>query len=112
MNTKNFTASELQVGKTYTVISPFIDFDGKNHGIGETWRLLRTNFVPYEDGLSIFVEVNGNEEQIRLRWRKENQEKLIESFSDYVVEIKKPNQSLHFTANVARLLGKITSRRK
>ena len=84
MKTKKFTASELEPEKIYRVISEFKDFDGTTHKVGESWRFKRDNFVPHDDGLSLFVEINEVETQIRLQWRAESQAGIIESFSDKV----------------------------
>ncbi len=82
-----FTASELLPGKTYRVVAAFKDYDGIIHPIGESWRLLKKSFLPYEDGLSLFVEMNGQEIQIRLQWRTESQGELIDGFSNFVEEV-------------------------
>ena len=81
---RKFTAADLVPGISYRVVSAFQDFDGTIHGAGECWRFVRRNFLPYDDGLSLFVEKDGREVQIRLQWRPEAQGKVIEAFSDLV----------------------------
>ena len=81
-----FTATDLIPGQTYRVITAFKDYDGSMHPIGETWRFVEKNFLPYEDGLSLFVEMNGQNTSIRLQWRTESQGEIIDSFSDFVEE--------------------------
>lgn len=75
-----YPASELVPGKTYRVVAQFVDYHGQIHPVGETWRFTRKNFLPYEDGLSLFVEMNGKEIQIDLQWRAESQAEIIENF--------------------------------
>jgi hypothetical protein len=85
--TPKFTAADLTPGKNYRVNTSFIDYDGIVHPVGERWRFLRKNFLPYEDGLSLFVEENGQEVLFRLQWRAESQGMVIDNFSDFVEEI-------------------------
>jgi len=79
-----FTATELLPGATYLVISPFVDYDGIPHPLGEKWRFLAKNFLPYEDGLTLEVELDEGTVQIRLQWRSETQGMIIDRFSDFV----------------------------
>lgn len=83
---RKFTAVDLMPGQTYHVTKAFTDYDGINHHVGEEWRFVEKNFVPYDDGLSLFVERNGQTTQIRLQWRDEAQGQIIDEFSDYVEE--------------------------
>jgi hypothetical protein len=84
---RKFTASDLVPAKTYRVIAGFKDYDGIVHSPGETWKFLEKNFLPYEDGLSLFVERDGRRVQIRLQWREESQGRIIDDFSAFVEEI-------------------------
>lgn len=86
-NPKKFDASRLVPNQLYRVIAPFTDYDGKVHPIGEEWRFIEKNFVPYDDGLSLFVEQNGQRIQIRMQWIDEAQAPIIDNFSDYVEEV-------------------------
>lgn len=81
---RRFTASNLVPGRLYTVIKPFTDYDGTIHSIGERWRFVEKNFLPYEDGLTLHIERNGRSETLRLQWREETQGKIIDDFSEYV----------------------------
>jgi len=74
----------LLPGSHYSVIKPFIDYDKIVHRTGESWIYQGTNFLPYEDGLTIHVLKDGMEEVYRLQWRKEEQADIIENFKDYV----------------------------
>jgi hypothetical protein len=82
-----FTASTLIPGRTYRVILPFNDYDGQLHSPGETWRFTHKNFLPYEDGLTLFIEQNGQQHLLRLQWRAETQAEIIDNFSHYVEEL-------------------------
>ena len=85
---RSFPATNLTPGKTYRVIAEFSDYDGRVHKIGERWRFIEHNFVPYEDGLTISTEQDGQKSIIRMQWRPEAQEAIIDNFSDYVEEIR------------------------
>ncbi len=82
-----FTASDLIPGKRYRVVAPFADYDGITHQIGETWTFQSKSFLPYEDGLTLFVDREGSTVQLRLQWRPETQGKIIDQFSDLVEEL-------------------------
>lgn len=79
-----FTASDLTPGQTYRVIKPFQDYDATIHPVGERWRFVEKSFLPYEDGLSLFVELNGQTKMFRLQWRPETQGSIIDNFSEYM----------------------------
>jgi hypothetical protein len=75
----------FEVGARYEVVRAFTDFDGDTHPPGETWAFLGHNFVPYEDGLSLFVTLDGEREwNMRMCWRPEDQGPVINAFADYV----------------------------
>ena len=88
-NQPKFSAFSLRPNATYCVTAAFVDFDGQTHPVGERWRFLRKNFLPYDDGLSLFVDV-GREIQIRLQCREEEQGGIVDAFSDYVREEVSP----------------------
>ena len=72
-------------GKRYRVVAAFVDYDRQLHPIGETWTFESTNFLPYEDGLTLHVLANGLPVVYRLQQRPEEQAALIENFTDFVV---------------------------
>lgn len=83
----------LRVGERYQVVVPFTDYDGDHHPEGEAWTFLTHNFVPYHDGLSLFVTPDGNEKrQIRLQWTPEEQGEVIDGLENYLRPIG-PSQS-------------------
>jgi hypothetical protein len=66
-------------------VTPFRDFDGDEHPIGETWFFVGYNFLPYDDGLSLFVSIDGRQEwQIRMRCTPEDQGQIVNSLDHYV----------------------------
>jgi hypothetical protein len=82
-------ATELLVsGRTYRVVRAFVDYDGEEHPVGETWVFRRHNFLPYESGLSLFVSPDGAVEwHIRLQWQPETQGPIIDNFDLHVREL-------------------------
>ena len=75
----------LQSGRRYRVLREFADFDGDVHRVDEEWTFLGSSFVPYEDGLSFFVSLDGRREwQIRMQWRPETQGKVLDALSSYL----------------------------
>ena len=84
---RKFAGSELIVGKTYRVIRAFEDYDGLPHSVGETWRFVSHSFLPYDDGLTLYVERDGRAAPFRLQWRTETQGHIISEFSSFVEEL-------------------------
>lgn len=89
------TAANLVPGQVYRVTAPFTDYDGMTHPVGETWRFVSKSFLPYEDGLTLTVEQDGQRQGIRLQWRPETQAEIIERFAEYVTAVDPaPAQSI------------------
>ncbi|MDB6077777.1 MAG: hypothetical protein JWO82_1524, partial [Akkermansiaceae bacterium] len=65
--TSGFSAFELEEGALYEVIAAFEDFDGATHPAGDRWRYLSRNYFPYDAGLTLYVEREGNPATIRLQ---------------------------------------------
>ena len=84
---RKFNAADLIKGKSYKVTKAFEDYDGITHSVGESWCFVGKDFLPYEDGLSLHVERNGQNVTLRLQWRAETQGELIDNFSDFVEEV-------------------------
>jgi hypothetical protein len=77
----------LLAGRKYIVVSEFQDFDRDVHPVGEAWTFLGYSFLPYDDGLSLFVSLDGEHEwQIRMQWRPEGQGAIIDTLESYVKE--------------------------
>ena len=76
--------SRLIPGTRYRVAKPFADYDGGVHEAGETWTFLGDNFVPYHDGMSLFVSLDGEREwQIRLEWTDQGQGEILDSVDSW-----------------------------
>jgi hypothetical protein len=72
-------------GSLYAVIKPFIDADGQEHPVGETWTFLAGTFSRHDDLLLVIVAYpNGEEWRIPFYWRPQDQEEVIENFQNYV----------------------------
>ena len=71
-------------GRQYAVIQTFRDFDNGEHVVGETWTYIGSSFLPYDDGLSLFVEIDGKQRQIRMQWRDEEQGPIIDHLQAYL----------------------------
>ncbi|MFD1468662.1 DUF3601 domain-containing protein [Hymenobacter caeli] len=76
---------KLTPGQRYRVVRAFVDYDGQAYPVGETWVFEHTNFVPYEDGLTLHVSAGGLPVVYRLQWRPGEQAALIENFTHFVV---------------------------
>lgn len=74
----------LVSGRRYVVVKAFKDFDGSEHAVGEAWTFIGHSFLPYDDGLSLFIEQDGQRLQIRLQWRDEEQGPIIDKLYDHV----------------------------
>jgi hypothetical protein len=76
--------AHLQTDQDYLVIRAFRDFDGGEHAEGEVWTFIGSSFLPYEDGLSLFVMIDGTHRQVRMQWRNEEQGPIIDRLADYL----------------------------
>jgi hypothetical protein len=74
----------LTAGQRYCVVQEFVDYDQQVHRVGETWVFETTNFVPYEDGLTLHVRRHGLPLVYRLQQRPEEQAAIIDHFTDFV----------------------------
>ena len=77
---------KLIPGQKYRVVKDFFDYDKILHPVGETWTFAGTNFLPYEDGLTLHVTIDHLPKQIsyRFQWRQEEQAFIIENFPEFV----------------------------
>ena len=75
----------LQPGQRYAVVRDLTDFDGHVHPVGETWTYLTQSFIPYHDGLSLFVSLDGTREwQIPLQLIREEQAGIASQLASYI----------------------------
>lgn len=78
----------LEPGLRYAVIREFEDFDGGVHSYGETWIFLGHSFAPHDDGLSLFVSLDGEHEwHIRMQCRPEAQGRVVDRLAEYVYAV-------------------------
>jgi hypothetical protein len=79
----------LRPGARYVVRVAFRDYDGETHPEGESWVFRTHSFLPYEDGLSLFVSrPDGSERQIRLQWRPEAQAGIIDALDRHIAPVE------------------------
>lgn len=71
-------------GRDYVVVQAFTDFDHGEHPVGERWTFIGSSFLPYDDGLSLFLVLAGQRRQIRMQWRDEEQGPVIDALREYV----------------------------
>ncbi len=77
----------LTPGRHYRVIREFRDYDGGDHPVGETWLFKGASFLPYEDGLSLFISPDGTQiRQVRMQWRPETQGSILSALSEFLEE--------------------------
>lgn len=79
----------LSPDQDYVVTQAFMDFDHGKHPVGERWTFIGSSFLPYDDGLSLFVVRDGQRCQFRMQWRDEEQGPIIDRLQDYVQAAKK-----------------------
>ena len=74
----------MTAGREYMVTRAFIDFDGALRPAGERWVFKGYDFLPYEDGLTLFTEPGPG---VRLQWRPESQGEIIDHLGDYLTPV-------------------------
>lgn len=75
----------LRAGRRYRVLESFMDFDGDTHLAGEEWEFLGSAYLPYDDGVSFFVSLDGVREwHIRLQRRPHAQGKILDALDTYL----------------------------
>ena len=77
----------LRPGLRYHVVRPFFDYDCIGHPAGESWIFDGSSFLPYDDGLSLFVtRDDARSQHIRLQWRPETQGAVIDAMDHFIAE--------------------------
>jgi len=78
----------LFAGRKYRVVREFVDYDKQLHPVGETWTFLAASFLPYEDGLTIYISFEGKQKwRFRMQWREEEMGPILNSLKDYIQKI-------------------------
>jgi hypothetical protein len=86
----------LHPGRPYRVMQSFRDYDGTEHPVGEQWTYVGYNFLPYDDGLSLFVSLDGEQEwHIRMQVRPEQQGLIVQNLSHYIAAVDPVQGSTH-----------------
>ena len=76
----------LRPGRRYVVARAFIDFDGHEHPVGETWWFLDWNYSTYHSGLSLFVSLDGEQEwHVQMEDLDGGQKEVIDALAEHVV---------------------------
>ena len=79
------TYGHLVPDGSYTVVMPFTDYDGVRHSSGERWTFIRHDYLPYEDGLTLYLRApDGRETQMRMQNRPEAQGAILDNFERYL----------------------------
>ena len=74
----------MVAGREYMVTRAFTDFDGQMRPAGERWVFKGYDFLPYDDGLTLFTEPGPG---VRLQWRPETQGAIIDHLGDYLTAV-------------------------
>lgn len=78
----------LKPGRRFRVTRAFEDFDGCIHPPGEIWTYLGHNFLPCDDGMSLFVSLDGEQERhIRLQWRPDAQGAVLDDLGAFFAPV-------------------------
>jgi hypothetical protein len=81
----SFGNLELVPGTRYRVALPFRDYDGGLHEPLEEWLFRGYDFLPHDDGLTLYVRgVDESDRVIRLSGNRELQAGILEAFDRYV----------------------------
>lgn len=81
------TFRSLNPGVDYRVKRAFVDFDGHLHAEGEEWVYLGAYYIPQDEGISLFVEIDDEEWIIPLRWAEGYQQDLIDTVDCYIESV-------------------------
>ena len=77
----------LKAGRKYSIAMSFRDYDNNPYEEGNVIEFIGSNFVPYEDGLSLFCIYKDREKQIRLQVRPEAQQEIAHNLQQYLVPV-------------------------
>ncbi|MQX35658.1 DUF3601 domain-containing protein [Roseospira navarrensis] len=86
-HTRQHYHDTLRRGRLYRVTRAFTDYDGEVHPVGEIWAFRGYNFLPYDDGLSLFAVVDGALRHIRLQDRPESEGAVVRALGTILEDI-------------------------
>lgn len=72
---------QMVAGRAYMIVKSFRDFDGAERSAGERWVFKGYDFLPHDDGLTLFTDPGPG---VRLQWRREAQADVIDDLGDYI----------------------------
>lgn len=81
----------LRVGHRYRVMRAFVDFDGDEHAVGETWTFSGWSYLPHDSGLSLFVRMDGEadgEWHIRMMCTPDEQGPVVDMLEMMIQEVE------------------------
>lgn len=83
----------LRPGGRYMVVLEFVDHDRALHPVGEQWRYRGYSFLPYDDGLSLFISLDDvRDRQVRLQCVREEQADIVARLEQHMREIAPPEE--------------------
>jgi hypothetical protein len=75
----------LLAGRSYKVIMEFADYDRFVHKAGEAWTFLGYSYLPYDNGLSLFVSLDGiHEWHLPLQCGADEQGPIVDRLETYI----------------------------
>jgi hypothetical protein len=90
MNAKPFECGKLQLvlEVRYRVVLEFRDEDGRMQEPAEEWIYRGYDFLPYDEGLTLFVTwADGGDGVIRMQWHRYAQGQVLDVFERYVTRV-------------------------
>lgn len=80
----NVEYGHLKAGRKYMIVKSFRDYDNYTYEEGNVIEFIGSNFVPYDDGLSLFCVYKDREKLIRLQVRPEAQLETARNLQQYL----------------------------
>ena len=78
----------LKPGKKYIVKREFRDYDDDRHPPGESWMFLGYSYQHMDEGLSLFVSIDGEQEwYLPLQGGSDKQGEVMDYLEQYITEI-------------------------
>ena len=75
----------LDAGSAYQVHKSFIDADGDEHQVGESWLLAGSMFSKFDDLVTLCVTKKDDAQcELPLIWRPGAQDQVVENFLEYL----------------------------
>ena len=75
----------LTAGTRYRVVREFADYDRQVHAVGEEWVFLGYSYQRHDEGLSLFVSYDGEQEwHIPMQLGASEQGPVVDYLSEYV----------------------------